>query len=54
MLKKVLVRNVQIFTDAELLKDYLAKQNYDNTNLLMMSSGNFNGIDFVDFANKLI
>jgi UDP-N-acetylmuramate: L-alanyl-gamma-D-glutamyl-meso-diaminopimelate ligase len=46
--------NVQIFTDAELLKDYLAKQNYDNTNLLMMSSGNFNGIDFVDFANKLI
>ncbi|MDY0313856.1 MAG: peptidoglycan synthetase [Bacteroidales bacterium] len=45
---------VEIFTNTDLLKNYLMKQNYENSNLLMMSSGNFNGIDFVDFANKLI
>ena len=42
---------VEIFTNTDLLKNYLMKQNYENSNLLMMSSGNFNGIDFVYFAN---
>ncbi len=46
--------NVIIFTDAEKLQQYLKSQNFENTNLLMMSSGNFNGIDFVKFADEII
>ena len=33
-----------VFTDSEKLKKYLKSQNYENQNLLMMSSGNFNEI----------
>lgn len=38
--------NVQVYTDsAQMVADLRAMQ-WDNTNLLMMSSGNFDGIDF--------
>ncbi len=46
--------NVMIFTDTESLKKFLLSQNFKNANILMMSSGNFNGIDFVNFANEII
>ncbi len=46
--------NVMIFTDTDKLQSYLKSQDFDNTNLLMMSSGNFNGIDFVKFADEII
>lgn len=47
-------KNIKIFTDTNELKKYLSEFKYDDTNLLMMSSGNFNGIDFDNFANDLI
>lgn len=46
--------DVMIFTDTEKLQNYLRSMNFRNTNVLMMSSGNFNGIDFVNFANEIL
>jgi UDP-N-acetylmuramate: L-alanyl-gamma-D-glutamyl-meso-diaminopimelate ligase len=34
-----------VFTDSEELKDYLKSQNWENKNLLMMSSGAFDGME---------
>ena len=34
-----------VFTDSEKLKKYLKYQNWENTNLLMMSSGTFDGLE---------
>jgi hypothetical protein len=33
--------------------NYLKTLNYNNTVLLMMSSGNFDGIDFAELAKEL-
>lgn len=42
-----------VYTDSKkLLNDLLAK-NWQNTNLLMMSSGNFDGIDFGELGEKI-
>ncbi len=41
--------NVEIFTNSSQLIDELKNQNWTDANLLMMSSGNFDGVDF----NKL-
>nr|WP_298929021.1 Mur ligase family protein [uncultured Allomuricauda sp.] len=38
--------DVQIFTDSSVFQDYLFAQNFDNTALLLMSSGNYGGLDF--------
>ncbi len=46
--------NVTVFDNVEKLKKTLLDINWKNKNLLMMSSGNFSGIDFNEFANKLI
>lgn len=46
--------NVIIYTETETLQKFLETTNLHKTNILMMSSGNFNGIDFVKFADKLI
>jgi UDP-N-acetylmuramate: L-alanyl-gamma-D-glutamyl-meso-diaminopimelate ligase len=43
-----------VFTDTNKLQEYLQEYNYHETNLLMMSSGNFNGVDFFEFSNKII
>ena len=40
-----------IFTDSEKLKDYLKSQNWDNKNLLMMSSGTFDEMEFEKLIN---
>lgn len=46
--------NIKIYTDSKtLLKDIL-NMNFSNKNLLMMSSGNFDGIDFKDLGVKII
>ncbi len=37
--------DIQVFNDSEKLARYLFSLNTDHTNLLMMSSGNFDGID---------
>lgn len=38
--------NVQVITDTQALLKLLRERDYTNTNLLMMSSGNFDGINF--------
>jgi len=38
--------NLQVFTSSSELESYLKSLNWEHQNLLMMSSGNFDGIDF--------
>jgi len=46
--------NVKVYSDSkELIRDLLAKD-YSDKNLLMMSSGNFDGVNFNEFADKII
>lgn len=46
--------NVTVFTDSQQIQDYLKSLKLKGQNLLLMSSGNFSGIDFKDFAETLI
>lgn len=46
--------NLQVFTDSEALASFLLSQDFQNANLLMMSSGTFGGIDLKEFAKKII
>jgi UDP-N-acetylmuramate: L-alanyl-gamma-D-glutamyl-meso-diaminopimelate ligase len=48
-----LVQKMKVFTASQDVKDYLKNQDWKNKNLLMMSSGNFDGIDFKSFADEL-
>ena len=41
---------LKVYTDTEALKHFLEKQDYQNTNLLIMTSGNFDGLDFTTFT----
>ena len=43
-----------IFTDATAFKEYLLGQNWYLTNLLLMSSGTFGGLDFAAFAKQIL
>jgi UDP-N-acetylmuramate: L-alanyl-gamma-D-glutamyl-meso-diaminopimelate ligase len=47
-------QNLLVFTDQAKLKDYLKQQTLANKNLLMMSSGNFGGLDLPALAEELI
>lgn len=47
-------KGLKIFTDSRQLIDYLLSSEYNNKVLLMMSSGNFDGIKFNEFAKKLL
>ncbi len=38
--------DLQVFTDPEKFQEYLKTQNYKNSVLLLMSSGNYGGLDF--------
>ncbi|HBF89456.1 MAG TPA: peptidoglycan synthetase [Bacteroidales bacterium] len=46
--------NVEVFTDSVLLQNRLLDNNWDDSNLLLMSSGNFSGINFKEFAKKIV
>jgi len=46
--------NVEVYTDSEQLMKTLTNENLVNTNLLLMSSGNFNGVDLNTFADNLL
>jgi UDP-N-acetylmuramate: L-alanyl-gamma-D-glutamyl-meso-diaminopimelate ligase len=46
--------DVKIFTESDKIKEYLKSGNRNNTTVLMMSSGNFDGIDFAALADELI
>jgi len=45
---------VQVFTDSQIMVEELRKMQWTDANLLMMSSGNFDGIDFSQLADELI
>jgi UDP-N-acetylmuramate: L-alanyl-gamma-D-glutamyl-meso-diaminopimelate ligase len=45
--------DLQIFTDSEKLFQHLDSKTYDNSILILMSSGNFNGTDLPAFARAL-
>lgn len=46
--------NLQVYTDSRKLIDDLLKMSWKNKNLLMMSSGNFDGVDFKEFGEKIV
>jgi len=45
--------NVEIFTNSKALMDEIESINWKNKNLLMMSSGNFDGIDFKKLGERV-
>ena len=47
-------KNVEVFTESSALQNQLRSLNYDNTALLMMSSGTFDGINVKEFAKELL
>lgn len=47
-------KGIEIFTESKQLIDHLYSSDYKNKVLLMMSSGNFDGIQFKDFAENIL
>jgi len=45
--------NLKIYTNSQLFQEYLKTQNFDNSTLLLMSSGNYGGLNF-DSISELI
>jgi UDP-N-acetylmuramate: L-alanyl-gamma-D-glutamyl-meso-diaminopimelate ligase len=45
---------IKVYTDPEVLHQALLAMNWQDANLLMMSSGNFNGIDFGVLAKEVL
>ncbi len=46
-------QKLKVFTDSDQLNEYLASLSWQNQNLIMMSSGNFNGLDLNVLAQKI-
>jgi UDP-N-acetylmuramate: L-alanyl-gamma-D-glutamyl-meso-diaminopimelate ligase len=46
--------NITVFTDSNDLVKALKTNNWQNKNLLMMSSGNFDGVDFDKLGEELL
>ena len=46
--------NITVFTDSKELVGNLKTNNWRNKNLLMMSSGNFDGVDFAELGEELL
>jgi len=53
VLEAFATENLQVFTDAKELFSLLGNMNWNNKNLLIMSSGNFSGMDIKSFAEKV-
>ena len=52
--RKAFGGNVEVFTDSKKMVAELKAMDWHNANLLMMSSGNFDGIDFNQLADEMI
>ncbi len=53
--KSAFARNdIKVFTNSQELQAYLMQISWLNSNLLLMSSGNFDGIQMEEFAEKLL
>ena len=46
--------NIKVYTNSEQLVNDILAMDWENKNLLLMSSGNFDGVDFKDLANRII
>ena len=46
--------NVTVFTDSDELMKTVKSINFKNKNLLLMSSGNFDGVDFKELGNEIL
>lgn len=46
--------NIKVFDSTQHLESFLLNQNWKNKNLLMMSSGNFGGIDISKLSEKIL
>jgi UDP-N-acetylmuramate: L-alanyl-gamma-D-glutamyl-meso-diaminopimelate ligase len=46
-------KDLQVFNDKDEFMKWLASFSYDNANLLLMSSGNFDGVDMLTFAKEV-
>lgn len=44
---------LQVFTESKSLMQWLEAQDYHNSNLLLMSSGNYDGLDMLTFAKTI-
>ena len=47
-------QNIEVYTDSKKMLSDLLKISWKNKNLLMMSSGNFDGIDFRKLTDKIV
>lgn len=54
VVKQAFGDHVSVFTDITVLQSELTNNNYNNASLLLMTSGDFNGMDVVQLANNLI
>ena len=52
--RKAFGRNMEVFTDSTAMVAKVRAMEWKNSNLLMMSSGNFDGIDFNQLANEIL
>ena len=52
--RKAFGGNVEVFTDSAVMVAKVKAMEWKNANLLMMSSGNFDGIDFAQLADEII
>lgn len=52
--RKAFGGNVEVFTDSTAMVAKVKAMEWNNSNLLMMSSGNFDGIDFAALADEII
>ncbi len=55
MVKKAFAReDIQVFNDSKILQEFLLQNTWKDTNLLLMSSGNFDGINEKELAGKIL
>ncbi|HEY4936698.1 MAG TPA: hypothetical protein VII44_08965 [Puia sp.] len=45
---------MNLISPAQELSQWLRSQSYKNSNLLMMSTGNYDGLDIATFAKEII
>ncbi|OYT14454.1 MAG: peptidoglycan synthetase [Bacteroidetes bacterium 4572_77] len=46
--------NLQVFTDSQLLVNRILQESWKHKNLLLMSSGNFDGVDYIKLSEEIL
>ena len=46
-------KNLIVINDKNELQEWMRHQSYSNTNLVLMSSGNYDGLDMLTFAKQI-